>query len=103
MAEGEWRHSIAAFALEERMVTAPPCRTASASKESPAGRDADFGYAGNPPPVAPSFTFMSQVSSQRAARAAAPPLSGTLRPGLPLLLYGIRLWAAVCLALFVAF
>ena len=32
-----------------------------------------------------------------------PPLSGTLRPGLPLLLYGIRLWAAVCLALFVAF
>ncbi|MBV8613499.1 MAG: FUSC family protein [Acetobacteraceae bacterium] len=32
-----------------------------------------------------------------------PPLSGTLRPGLPLLLYGVRLWAAVCIALFVAF
>lgn len=32
-----------------------------------------------------------------------PPLSGALRPGLPLLLYGVRLWAAVCLALWVAF
>jgi uncharacterized membrane protein YccC len=39
------------------------------------------------------------------AQAPAPPvtLPGTLPVGLPLLLYGVRMWAAVCLALFVAF
>jgi uncharacterized membrane protein YccC len=34
---------------------------------------------------------------------AAPTLSSRLRVATPLLLYGVRLWAAVCLALFLAF
>jgi len=34
---------------------------------------------------------------------ATPTLSGRLRAAIPLLLYGVRLWAAVCLALFLAF
>jgi uncharacterized membrane protein YccC len=34
---------------------------------------------------------------------AAPTLSSRVRAAIPLLLYGVRLWAAVCLALFLAF
>ena len=34
---------------------------------------------------------------------ATPTLISRLRTATPLLLYGVRLWAAVCLALFLAF
>lgn len=45
------------------------------------------------------------MSQTRNAEAAAAPaaLGDMLRRSLPLLLYGVRLWAATCLALFVAF
>jgi len=43
------------------------------------------------------------ASSVGSVRHATPVLGHWLRPVLPALLYGIRLWAAVCLALFVAF
>jgi uncharacterized membrane protein YccC len=47
---------------------------------------------------------MSQAQSPPTGTIpAAPSLPGTLRHGVPLVLYGIRLWIAVCLALFVAF
>ena len=42
-------------------------------------------------------------SSSSAVRAVLAALGSWLRAALPALLYGIRLWAAVCLALFVAF
>jgi uncharacterized membrane protein YccC len=41
--------------------------------------------------------------SQSLAVSAPPTLSGTLPLGLPALFYGVRLWAAVSLALFLAF
>src|SRR5271170_3996397 len=44
-------------------------------------------------------------SSSSAAKPIfpAPALGGGLRAAVPALLYGVRLWGAVCLALFVAF
>jgi uncharacterized membrane protein YccC len=43
------------------------------------------------------------MTAARASHRAAAELGHWLRAALPALLYGVRLWAAVCLALFVAF
>jgi uncharacterized membrane protein YccC len=45
----------------------------------------------------------AHASTGNAARRAALSLISWLRVALPALLYGVRLWAAVCLALYVAF
>src|SRR5580704_15757552 len=46
---------------------------------------------------------MPSSSSAAKMRFPAPALGSWLRAAVPALLYGIRVWAAVCLALFVAF
>jgi len=53
--------------------------------------------------IAPPRAASAYASSRSAGRQVATVLSRWFRAALPALLYGIRLWAAVCLALFVAF
>src|SRR5690349_15973652 len=48
-------------------------------------------------------TMSVTAQASTAAPSPAPVLSGTIAFGAPALLYGVRLWVAVCLALFVAF
>ncbi len=47
--------------------------------------------------------FRAASSKATPLASAAPTLSGTLTPGVGLVLYGFRMWAAVCLSLAVAF
>jgi len=53
--------------------------------------------------AAPPLVASACVSSGSADRQVAWVLGRWLRAALPALLYGVRVWAAVCLALFVAF
>src|SRR5579871_1665206 len=73
-----------------------------------------------PPALTPRYRPPRRLGRRRAARrvgsmSGAQPLApagwlarlgggaGALRPALPALLFGLRLWASVCLALYVAF
>jgi hypothetical protein len=51
----------------------------------------------------PPLVAWQREASDIAVRVVLPALGDWLRASVPALLYGVRLWVAVCLALFVAF